>query len=113
MFIIEKLNAKSNGALSVEFEFGKRYNTLEEANEECIRTLEYYKNHHKRLNKVIGEYLLIVEDNGYERLYAKTWYLFNGEIDYVRAISFEEIEEFAYSMAKSKKDGLLILMAEN
>lgn len=110
MFIIEKLNAKSNGALTVEFEFGKRYNTLEEANKECITTLEYYKGHNKRLNKVIGEYLLIVDT---ERNFQKCWYLFNGEIDYVRAISFEEVEEFTYSMAKSKKDGLLILMAEN
>ena len=99
MYIVQKLNSKSNGELTVDFEYGKLYKTLQEANQECITSLYYHRDHSKKLNKLVGEYFVIVDT---ERNFQKCWYLFNGEVDYVRANSFEEVETFAYSMANTK-----------
>lgn len=98
MFIIEKIKSDANGRLSVEFEFGKRYATLQEANQECIKTLKWYNEHSKKLNKTVGEYLIIV-DSHYN--YCNSWYLFNNEVDWIRANDFKEVQWFAYSMANA------------
>ena len=96
MYIIERINSKANGELTLDFKFGTHYATLQEANEECKRYLEWYGRHSKKLNKKVGEYLIIVDSNNN---YRNCWYLFNNEIDYVRANSFSEVQWFAYSMA--------------
>lgn len=102
MFIIVKLNSKNNGELTVWGDFGKKFNTIKDAQNECKNYLSYISTHSssRQINQKVGEYLMIFDS---ERQFQQCWYLYQNEIDYVRANTIEEVEEFAYSMANWKE----------
>lgn len=111
MFIVKKLNIEKDGTITVDKgNYGRPYDTIEGANQECIRMLNYYNAHksERAVNKLIGEYLMVVDT---EKVFHKCWYLFDGSVDYVRAKNVRELRDFIHSMIEAQDVALSIIMS--
>ena len=93
---IVKIKTHSSGKLDLEYKYGYVYDNLDLANQDCERTMEYYKRCFDKRNKTIGEFLIIIDSKA--RI-CGVHHIVDKEIFHYTSIhTAQELQEFAYEM---------------